>query len=163
MPRPGWCSICTHQDALAINEELIIAGKSIRATAGQFGVPRETLRRHRDHIPELLHEASRDTKIFEAASILGRIEDLERRTLERLEILEAEAQPDHRTILAAIREQRENVRLVAQVNQLIDQATQVNVQVSDEVINVIAGALTPYPEAKLAVSAALEPLAEIEG
>jgi len=72
---------------------------------------------------------------------------------------------DRKLILAAIREQRSNLELVAKVKQIIDKAPQVNntvVMIDERVTDAIIAALAPYPEARLAVSNALEPFERME-
>jgi hypothetical protein len=78
------CSVCTHPVSFDINEALVIEGRSNRAVARQFGLHHEAVRRHRKHIPELLVRAAEDFQSYEAASILARVEHLERQTLEVL-------------------------------------------------------------------------------
>jgi len=158
------CSVCSHPDSLSVNEALVVEGRSLRDIGRQYGLDKSALQRHKAHIPHLLLQASRHTESFEADSILLRIEDLERRTLKRLEILEEEDDADHRTILQAIREQRANIELIARVRQIIDSAPKiVTVHISDEAYRAIAGALEQFPEAQFAVVDALAPLAELEG
>jgi MinD-like ATPase involved in chromosome partitioning or flagellar assembly len=138
-----------------INEALVVEGQSNRAIAGQYGLGRESVRRHRAHIPELLLKARDDLEGYEMDTILRKIEDLERETLEQLEGAKEEDE-DRRVVLAAIREQRQNIELLAKVAQLIDQAPKVNmVLIAPQVQQVIIQALAPYPQARLAVADAL--------
>jgi len=152
---PQRCTVCAHEAAFEINERIVMGKESNRAIACQYDLNRESVRRHREHIPELLREASRNTDVFETETILLRIEDLERETLEQLEALKKSKRPDRRTILTAIREQRENIRLVAQVRQIIDKAPQ-TVLIAPQVREVIVQALMPYPEARQELSRRLE-------
>ena len=126
------CSVCTHPDSLDINEALVIEGHSNRAVARQFALHHDAVRRHRKHIPQLLVKAAEDFQSYEAASILARVEHLEHETLEVLEALKDEEDPDQRAILLAIREQRANIELIAKIRQLIDQAPQVNILLTQE-------------------------------
>jgi DNA-binding NarL/FixJ family response regulator len=48
-----------------INEALVVEGQSNRAIAGQYGLGRESVRRHRAHIPELLLKARDDLEGYE--------------------------------------------------------------------------------------------------
>jgi len=152
------CQICTHTEAHAINEALVVEKRSNRAIASQYSVDRNAVQRHRKHIPELLLKASRNTEEFGADAILLRIEQLEQETLEQLDALKKSKRPDRRTILATIREQRENLRLVAQVRQIIDKAPQ-TILVAPQAREVIIEALRPYPEARHALA---NRLAELE-
>ena len=56
MPRA--CTICTAKDAVTINEDLVLRGKSNRAISRQYGLHHDAVRRHREHIPDLLVKAS---------------------------------------------------------------------------------------------------------
>ena len=155
------CSVCSHPDSLDINEALVIEGRSNRAVARQFGLHHDAIRRHRKHIPQLLVRAAEDFKSYEAASILARVEHLEHETLKILETLKDEENPDHRTILLAIREQRANIELIAKVRQLIDQAPQVNILVTQEWVrieNAMFAALKDYPQAAASVGSAMREL-----
>jgi hypothetical protein len=155
---PRACTVCSHPESLTINEALILEGKSNRAVASQFELDRESIRRHKAHIPELLFKARDDFEAYEMDTILRKIEDLERETLTQLQGAKEEEE-DRRVVLAAIREQRQNIELLAKVSQLIDQAPKVNVVlISPQVQQVIIQALAPYPEARLAVASALKEL-----
>ena len=157
------CSVCTHPDSLDINEALVIEGRSNRAVARQFGLHHDAVRRHRKHIPELLLQAAEDFRSYEAASILARVEHLERQTLEVLETLKNEENPDQRAILLAIREQRANIELIAKVRQLIDQAPQVNILLTKEWVrieNAMFAALKDHPQAAVSVGAAMRELSK---
>ena len=159
------CSVCTHPDSLGINEALVIEGHSNRGVARQFGLHHDAVRRHRKHIPELLVRAAEDFRSYEAASILARVEHLEHETLEVLETLKNEENPDHRAILLAIREQRANIELIAKVRQLIDQAPQVNILLTQEWVsieNAMFTALKDYPQAAVSVGAAMRELSKGE-
>src|ERR671932_138120 len=160
------CTVCTHPDSLDINEALVIEGHSNRAVARQFGLHHDAVRRHRKHIPELLVRAAEDFQSYEAASILARVEHLEHQTLEVLETLKDEEDPDHRAILSAIREQRANIELIAKIRQLIDQAPQVNILLTQEWVrieNAMFDAPKNYPKAAASVGQAMRELSRDEG
>jgi hypothetical protein len=155
------CTVCVHPDSLEINELLVVAGRSKRTVADQFGLSATAVQRHKEHIPELLIEAARNTKAFEVDSILMRVEDLERETLTQLEGAKEDIEDgegDRKVILAAIREQRSNIELVAKIRQIIDSATTVNIAMHPEFVevqNIVVTALDHYPDAKRAVVDAL--------
>ena len=152
------CSVCAHPESLAINEALILEGKSNRATASQFGLDKESVRRHKTHIPDLLVQASDDLQNYETDTILHKIESLERETLEQLEAAKEEG-GDRRVVLAAIREQRQNIELLARVAKLIDERPQIDIHLNPEWIelrSLIVMAVQPYPEARESVLRALE-------
>jgi hypothetical protein len=129
--------------------------QSNRGIARQFGLDDEAVRRHRAHIPQLLIQAANHEEIYGVEQILGRVEDLQRKTID---ILERSEEEDDDRALRAIREARANLELIAKVRQLISDAPQVNFVFSPEWVSlrtVIVQALEPYDEAKAAVVCAL--------
>src|SRR5215211_839977 len=120
------CTVCAHPDAVAMNEEIVLTRRGNRSIAKRYGVDDSAVQRHKDHIPQLLVKARDDFEAFEAEAILQSIEDLQRETLTVLEEAKDGDKPDHKTILAAIREQRGNLELVAKIKQLIDKAPTIN-------------------------------------
>jgi hypothetical protein len=161
------CSVCTHPESFAINEALVIQKLSNRAAACQYELNREAIRRHRAHIPQLLFQASRNTEEFVADQVLLRVERLERETLAQLEgakedLEDGEDEPrsvQRKTILNAIREQRENLRIVAQIRELIDKAPSMNIHLNPEWIELrttLLHALDDHPAARESVLQALE-------
>ena len=154
---PRTCSVCTHPESFAVNEAVVLEKKSNRVVARQFGLHHDAVRRHREHIPKLLVEASRAMDAYEADDLLVRVEDLHRRTLAVLEA--AEETGELRTALAAIREARGNLELVGRITKELDERPVTNVLISPEWIElraVIVAALEPYPDAKGAIVRALE-------
>jgi hypothetical protein len=85
------------------------------------------------------------------------VRDLQARTLAILEA--AEHTHQHRTALAAIREARSNLELLAKLLGELDDRPQINALISPEWLElraVIVGALEPHPAALRAVVGALE-------
>jgi hypothetical protein len=151
------CTVCQHEDAVLINEALVIEGRSNRAITRQFGLSKDAVRRHREHIPELLVQASKAEEVAQADGLLERVEALQARTLAILEATE-ETQ-DHRTALAAIREARGNLELIGEVTKELNRTPQLNLEVHAEFLEVralIVEALEPFPAARDAVLRALE-------
>lgn len=163
---PMRCTVCDHPDAPAINEAIVLEGRSVRNIAAQYGVSYQSVQRHKDHIPKLLLQAKTNMDIYEAESILGRIEDLERETLAQLEA--GKEDDDRRFVLNAIREQRHNLELASRVAQIIKEAPQINLIQAPEWVElraVIINALAPYDDASRAVLGAIEGVSQqsIEG
>src|SRR3712207_793032 len=73
---PRSCSVCAHPDVFVINEELVLRGQSNRAIASQFGLDKEAIRRHREHIPQLLAKARDRVEQADAADLVERVENL---------------------------------------------------------------------------------------
>ncbi len=155
MPRP--CTVCSHPEAIAINEALVIQKRSNRLIASQYGVGYNAVQRHREHIPQLLVKAIEAIEAAQADELLAKVRDLQARTLAILEATEESR--EHRTALAAIREARSNLELLAKLLGELDERPVVNLLVSAEWLElraVIVGALEPHPEARGAVLRAVE-------
>ncbi len=155
-----FCTVCAHEESFAINEDIVIGITSVRRIAAQYGLSETAMRRHKEHIPQLLLQAHDDMQGYEADAILLRVEHLENETLQLLEDAKSGDVVDRRIILQAIREQRGNIELIAKIKQLIDLAPKTElVLISPQVQALIVGALLPYPEARQAVA---DSLASIE-
>jgi hypothetical protein len=127
------------------------------------------MRRHRQHIPDLLVKASQAMAVADADYLIDKLQGLEANAREALEANRGE---DWRVFLAAISEIRENVKLLAQVSGKLQEIqlqmnTQVNVGVRlvehpdyQRFEDILARALEPYPAARYALADALEELVE---
>lgn len=153
------CSICTHERRGEI-EALLIEGVSYRAISGQFGVSKSAVERHAaDHLPEGLLQAHGAEELARADDLLDQVRDLQARTLSIL--VDTETSKDHPTALRAIGEARRNLELLAKLTERLgDGSTTVNIQIDARTQSVILEALTPYPEARVAVSEALRQVEE---
>jgi hypothetical protein len=116
------------------------------------------VRRHKgNHLPAELVMAEKASGVAQAESLLAQVQDLQARTLAILEAAEETRQ--HRTALAAIREARSNLELLAKLLGELDERSVVNLHVSPQWLElraVIVGALEPHPAAHTAVLRALE-------
>jgi hypothetical protein len=151
------CTVCSHPDAFAINEALVIERRSLRNIAKQFDVNYQAVNRHKQHIPHLLVQASRSMEIAEADTLIDRLEDLQRRTLAILEA--SEETKEHTTALAAIREARRNLEVIGEVTKELDRTPTFNLILMPEWIELrtkLLYALDAYPEARGSVLRALE-------
>jgi hypothetical protein len=63
MPRP--CTVCSHPNLPKIDEALL-SGTAIRDIAGQYGLAKSAVDRHRSHIGTLLAEAGQRRAELEA-------------------------------------------------------------------------------------------------
>jgi hypothetical protein len=151
------CSVCTHPDAVLINEALVIDGTSNRAVARQYELSKDALRRHREHIPQLLLEASQAMEVADADDLLSQVRDLQRRSLAILD--QAEDAGELRTALSAIAQARSNLELLGRLAGQLQQAGTINIHLHHEWIELralILTALEPYSEARGALLTALE-------
>jgi transposase-like protein len=153
---PRTCTICSHEDRREIDRALV-ERMPYRRIAPRYGVSDRSLRRHaRDHLPELLAKAYEAEQSAEADRLLTDMRRLQAKTL--LILQRAEEADDLRTALAAVREARNNIALLAEMRGQLDRRPVVNVLVSPEWLELralIVGALAPHPEAKAAVLVAV--------
>jgi hypothetical protein len=154
---PRTCLICAHDEAHVINVELV-SRVPYRDIERRYKVGRNALKRHsEEHIPQLLVEAKQAVDSAEADDLILQVQDLQAKTIGLLN--EAEDAGELRTALAAIREARGNVELLAKLRQIIDDRPQVNLYLSSEWLEIralIVTSLEPHPEARGAVLSALE-------
>jgi hypothetical protein len=127
---PRTCSICEHSQRVEIDRALV-GDASNRSLASLYDVSEAAVRRHKaNHLPAKLAQARAVEEVAQADDLLAEVRALQQRTLTILEA--AEETQQHRTALAAIREARSNLEMLArlvgelQSNQLA-QAIQINV------------------------------------
>jgi hypothetical protein len=154
---PRICSICANPELEAI-DRAIVEGTANRRIAAQYAVSEQAVRRHKaEHLPAKLAKAHEAEEVAQADDLLEDLKSLQRRTLAILEAAEETRQ--HRTALAAIREARSNLELLAKLLGELDERPQLNVLISPEWLElraVIVAALEPYGDARGAVLRALE-------
>jgi hypothetical protein len=154
------CSVCAHDDVADINEALVINGASNRAITRQYGLSKDAIRRHREHIPQLLVRASQAMEVAQADDLLEQVRDLQRRALGILD--KAEAADELRTALSAIAQARGNLELLGKLAGELQQEGATNIQLAlvehpdyARLRAAVVGALEEHPEARWAVAAAL--------
>jgi hypothetical protein len=154
---PKRCTICTHPQREAIDKALI-AGQSLRNISEN--VPQcsvTSLHRHKEHLPRELARAREAEQISSADSLLDQVQALQAKAMAILNT--AERSGNLRVALAAIREARGNLELLARLlGELKETGTTVNVLVSPAWVSLrtlILEALEPFPEARLKLSQAL--------
>jgi hypothetical protein len=159
------CSVCSHSDAVLINELLVIERQSNRAIARQYSLHHDAIRRHREHIPRLLVKAAEAEQIAQADDLVHEMKTMISRV--RAFIDKAEEADDGPEFRAHAAEWRKQVELLAKiVGELQQEGTAtVNIGITAHpdyrrLSDAIAAALDAYPQAGYAVAAALE---EIEG
>ena len=159
MPDP--CSICTseHRDEI---DRLLVIGSSMRAMAGRFGCGRSSLMRHKAaHLSPAIVRVAQEHEAERIVTLLDRVS----RLVDAAESILKTAQDTGKAALAlsAIREVRESLKLLgAASGELRDGPTVqiLNVQQSSEWTDLramILAALAPFPEARIAMAAAIAP------
>ena len=153
---PQTCSICTHPERDAIDAELL-SGTANRRIATQYSLSEAAVRRHRkSHLPAELIQAQEAQAVAQADDLLAQVVSLKDKALKILG--QAETEGDLRTALAAIRETRSTLELLARLLGELREQTTVNVLVSPEWVQLrttILTALEPFTEARLHVAGVL--------
>src|SRR5215472_3625134 len=112
------CSICNHDRRQEI-EHTLLRGESHRAIAQQFTVPRGAVARHLKHVSTALTQARKLGEVEDGRSILGQLREL--KIHEEHVRVRADRAGDHRTALAALREQARLVELEARLKGELDE------------------------------------------
>ena len=155
------CSICIHPAREAIDLALV-AGESGKKIAAKYrDISDDSLTRHRAaHLPRELAKA-KEAEVVRADSLLDRLLALNRETAAILR--EARAAKDNELALKAIARAEKQIELEGRLIGELSEGQTINILVAPEWLNlrvVILRALEPYPEARIALAAAI---AEVEG
>lgn len=119
---PQACKVCANPKRSQIDQALATGDGSERNIAQRFGVPYQSVHRHKaKHLPSLLVSLSSRVQAFEHDEILGQVVGLYERSLELLAQAESRLMIDHRpSALSAatrsIREARQTVELMAKLS-----------------------------------------------
>jgi hypothetical protein len=154
------CTVCSHPDVDVINAALV-SGTKQADLVSRHGCSKDALSRHFvHHIPAELAKAHAAEEVAAADNLLGLVQ--EQLATARRVAAEAEKAGEKRTTLLAVRELLRIVELEARLaGQLGGDGATVNVIVSPQwhrTRETILVALSPYPEARVAVAAALQTL-----
>jgi len=103
-----------------------------------------------------LVQASRAQEIADADILLDDIAAIRAKTIKVLD--NAESTEDWNTMLKAIREARENVRILGELHGRLGARPETRPLISPVAMNVIVNVLAPHPELAVALADALEPL-----
>ena len=107
------CKVCSHPQVDEINR-LLISSRNISELSRRFGVPWDSLKRHRElHLPVKLAKAQKAVEVAQAGSLLEQVQSLQRKALSILNKAEAAGQLS--VALAGIREARSCLELLAKL------------------------------------------------
>ena len=156
---PRRCTVCTHNKRAEIDQALV-ARQPFRTIADRFSVSKTALiRHHDDHLPTALVRAQEASEAAQADNLLAQVCDLRDRALGILDT--AGAEEDLKAAIAAIREARGCVELLAKLAGQLKDAPTFNLILMPEWRELQAAilvALSPHAEARLAVVSALSKL-----
>lgn len=153
---PRVCTICSHYDIDKIDKQ-ILEGISLRNIAERYSLSATSVHRHKKHLKVNLLKANEVKEMARADTLLEQVKDLQSRALSVL--YKAEESQDWRAANGAIREARACIELLGKLAGELQEGTKVNIIVSAqwlELRTTIIKALESYPEAKLAITRALE-------
>ncbi len=150
------CSICVHPERVAIERE-IAATTSAQKISALFRVSPDAVQRHKaEHIAVVVQKARNDAEDMRGLDVLAQLRAINAASLQILH--QARQAQDPQTALKAIDRIQRQIELQAKLLGDLDERPLVNLVVSPEWVQVRAtliSALTPYPEARLAVAGRL--------
>jgi len=154
---PRVCTICIHPEREAIDKALV-AGGNYRDLSALYRVSEDAILRHKtNHLAAAMVQAQGASEAAHAENLLDQLKNLQSTTLSVLS--QAQQAQDLRVVAALIGQARGNLELLFKLTGELAQEGTVNIVVLPEWITVrtaMLQALAPYPEARLAVAAALE-------
>jgi hypothetical protein len=154
---PRTCTVCGHEDHLAIDKSLV-AGESNRRIAARFNVTEQALRRHQmaGHVSAAMVRAAVETDVRHALDVVAQLKAINEAALTVLR--DARAVHDGDLALKAIDRIYRQIELQAKLLGELDDRPTLNVLVAPEwlaVRSALLEALAPYPDARAAVSGRL--------
>ena len=153
------CSVCASPHRHAVDADLV-KGESARAIGLKFKLGERAIQRHRlAHLSPPIAAVQAERAEAGARPIVARLEAV----LAKVECLveQAEREGSSGVMLAAAREARSGIELLARLSGELDERPQVTVNVlaSPEVqalMTTLLAALGPFPEARVAAAEALQ-------
>ena len=150
---PRRCTVCTHDQREAIDQALT-SQAPYRDIARRYGVSKDALwRHHDDHLPAVLRRAQEHQEDRHALDIVQQLRAINAASLEVLAA--ARRTGDREYVLKAVDRVQKQIELQAKLLGEISDQPQVNIIVTPEwyaLRSVLLAALTPYPEARVAVA-----------
>lgn len=157
---PQRCTVCAHPERRAIDKALAIGQETVRDIAGRTGLSRMALWRHKDdHLPARLAKAQEATDVRAALDVVQQLKAINAASLEVL--AQAREQKRGGLVLFAVDRIQKQIELQAKLLGELDDRPTINVLVAPEWLTLRAAlfqALSPYPEARLAVATRLRAL-----
>ncbi len=172
---PRRCSVCLHSQLADIDRDLVV-NRTFRSIADQYELSLSALKRHKtNHLParlvkaqqasKLAHvnglaEHQREVEVQDTREAIDTVAQLKAINAACLEVLkEARADHKHSLSLRAVDRIVRQIELQARLLGDINDGPTVNVAILPEwhgIRRLVADALEPYPEARVAVAKALQ-------
>ncbi|HLZ64402.1 MAG TPA: hypothetical protein VKR06_46320 [Ktedonosporobacter sp.] len=157
---PRTCTICSHPERSAI-EEAVVAGTSFRIIASRFSVGAASVQRHvADHVANSIKQSQTAKEEAQGLDVVKQLKFINTVTLDILAESRSGKEKKNGMALFAIDRVIKQLELQAKLLGDID-TPQVNIMISPEwqtIRGTIIHALTPYPDARVAVAGALATL-----
>lgn len=155
---PQVCTVCSHPESFAINEALVVHKQSNRAVACQYDLNRESIRRHREHIPQLLVQASRAQEVADADSLLDRLESWAKRIEDACSAVEGNE--DYAEFWKGVSVLRSYLETIGEITKELERRPQVTIALIEHpnwqrFEDILTTTLEPYPAARYAVADAI--------
>lgn len=151
------CTVCAHPEVAEINKALL-SGQSNLSVASKYNLSVTSVRRHKAaHLPEHLAKAQAAEQVTKADDLISDLQYLRQVAVDFLE--QAKAEQDMRAAAPLISSAVKVIETLAEVRGELNRQAVINVTMSPvwvETRTVILTALQPYPEARRAVTLALE-------
>ncbi len=109
------CRVCAHPDRAEIDGHLVEGQIPVKRVAQLYGVPKSNMFRHRAaHLPKALAKAAEAAEVAQSGKLLAKLQSL----ISRADAIakNAEKAKDGRTALAALREIRGSLELLAKLS-----------------------------------------------
>ena len=135
---PRRCTICRHPQHEEIAVSLLRDGT--RATARHFQISLPALDRHKKHLPRTIIQARQDEAVFEATSLLTRVEHL-MQELDNI-VAAAKQQKDWTAAISALREARNCLELLGKLTGELHRGAQLQIGMAVNVSPQEAGGVT---------------------
>jgi len=155
------CNVCSHSDRDAIERDLL-NHMSYRTLASSYvELSKDSAHKHATNcIPKLLAKARDAQDLTRADALLWDLALIRTSAIRALE--GAESAGDNLTMLRAIREVRENLRVMGEMRGVLDAQGSQRALISPVALSLIVQVLAPHPEIAQDVVDALEPLEELD-
>ena len=154
---PRLCLVCSHPERAEI-DRCLIEGVSFRIVSKRFTVSVASIQRHnKDHIPARIAQAKQAAEVANADDLLIQIQALRNKAIALLK--KAEDSGDYRTALAGVKEARNCIETLLEIEGKLDRRPTFNITLSPQWVSmraIIIGALRDHPDAATAVVAALK-------
>lgn len=153
------CAFCDHPDRQELEQKLLTGKMTQEQVAKIIGRAQIQVSRHMaKHVPKAVVEAARtEPEVASGLNVVAQLRDLNETTRSILQ--EARQEGDNRLALKAIERAEKQLELQAKLLGQLDERPQVNILLSPEwqrVRGLIITALESFPQARIAVAAALK-------